>query len=99
MVAVMDALRALAVEKKVRAPKGNIPLFNRSFLTFVKLFGRVYDLGLITSYKIGTSSYLQDSNKVPMMLKKGKIAFFPSMSGNKKKVKRIFKAYRKNKVT
>ena len=99
LVAVMDALRALAVEKKARTPKGNIPLFNRSFLTFVKLFGRVYDLGLITAYKMGTSSYLQDSNKVPMMLKKRKIAFFPSMSGNKKTVKRIFKAVRKNKET
>lgn len=99
MVAVMDALRSLAVEKKAQTPKGNIPLFNKAFLKFVSMFGRVYDLGLITSYKIGTASYLQDTDKVPMMIKKKKIAFFPSMSGNKKTVKRIFKAYRQNKET
>jgi len=99
MVAVMDALRALAVQMKKPAPKGNLPLFNRSFLKTVSLFGRVYDLGLITAYKIGTASYLQDSDKVPVMLRKKKIAFFPSLSGGRKTVKRIFKRANRNKET
>jgi len=91
MVAVMDALRALTVERNAATPEGNIPLFNRSFLKTVRMLGRAYDLGLIAAYKIGTSSYLRDSEKVPMMIKKKKITILPSWSGNRKTVKTIFK--------
>jgi heterodisulfide reductase subunit C2 len=98
-VAVMDALRALAVERKAATPRGNIPLFNRSFLRTVNIFGRTHDLGLMAAYRIGTSSYLQDSEKVPMMLKKRKIAILPSWGGNRKIVRRIFKKVRQSKGT
>lgn len=98
-VAVMDALRALAVERKAATPRGNIPLFNRSFLKTVNIFGRTHDLGLLAAYKIGTSSYMQDSEKVPMMLKKKKIAVLPSWGGNRKTVRRIFKKVRQRKGT
>ena len=96
MVAIMDALRALAVERKAATPKGNIPLFNRSFLRTVRFFGRTYDLGLMATYKIGTASYLQDSDKIPMMLKKKKIAMLPSWGGSGKTVRRIFKKIRQH---
>ena len=99
MVAVMDALRALAVERNAETPKGNIPLFNRSFLKTVNIFGRAYDFGLMAAYKIGTSSYMQDSEKIPMMLKKKKIAILPSWSVNRKTVKKIFKKVGQNKGT
>jgi hypothetical protein len=55
------------------------------------MFGRTYDLGMIAAYKIGTSSYFQDTDKFPMMLQKRKIALFPSFKADKKYVKRIFK--------
>jgi len=97
IVSVMDALRTLAIEKKAAVPEGNIPLFNRAFLKTVELFGRTYDLGLITAYKIGTSSYLQDADKVPMMIKKKKIALLPSLGADRKTVRRIFKQARKSK--
>ena len=47
---------------------------------------------MIAKYKMGTSTYLQDTDKFPMMLRKGKIALLPSFKGNKKYIKRIFKA-------
>ena len=90
MAAVMDALRVIAMRKKVARQKGNVPLFNKSFLKTVKMFGRTYDLGMIAAYKIGTSSYFQDTDKFPMMLKKGKIALFPSFKADKKYTNRIF---------
>jgi len=80
----MDALRVIAVRKNLSKQKGNVPLFNKSFLKTVKMFGRTYDLGMIAAYKIGTSSYFQDTDKFPMMLKKGKIALFPSFKADKK---------------
>jgi len=91
MVAVMDALRKLAVSRKAAIPEGNVPLFNRAFLKTVNIFGRTYDLALMAIYKIGTSSYAQDAGKIPVMLKKKKIAMLPSWSANRNTVKRIFR--------
>jgi heterodisulfide reductase subunit C2 len=91
MAAVMDALRILSVKKKLTKQKGNVSLFNKSFLKTVKMFGRTYDLGMIAAYKMETATYLQDTDKFPMMLKKGKIALFPSFKGDKKYIKKIFK--------
>ena len=90
MAAVMDALRIISVKKNAAKQKGNVPLFNRLFLRTVGMFGRTYDLGMIAAYKIGTSSYFQDTDKFPMMLRKRKIALFPSFNANKKYIKRIF---------
>jgi len=91
MAAVMDALRIISVKKNAAKQKGNVPLFNRWFLKTISIFGRTYDLGMIAAYKIGTSSYLQDTDKFPMMLQKRKIALFPSFKADKKYVKRILK--------
>jgi heterodisulfide reductase subunit C2 len=97
MVSVMDALRKLAMEKKAAIPAGNVPLFNSAFLKTVKMFGRTYDLGLMALYKIGTSSYTRDTDKLPVIFGKKKIAFLPSWSSKRHTVKHIFDKVRKNK--
>ena len=91
LAGVIDALRIISVKKNTVKQKGNIPLFNKWFLKTVNIFGRTYDLGMIAAYKIGTATYLQDADKFPMMLQKGKIALFPSFKADKKYVNRIFK--------
>jgi heterodisulfide reductase subunit C2 len=95
MASVIDALRIMSVRKNSSKQKGNVPLFNKSFLKTVKMFGRTYDLGMIAAYKIGTGSYFEDTEKFPMMLKKGKIALLPSFSGDKKSVKKVFRETQK----
>jgi heterodisulfide reductase subunit C2 len=90
MAAVMDALRIIAVRNNASRQKGNVALFNKLFLKTVRMFGRTYDIGMIAAYKLGTSSYLQDTDKFPMMLLKGKIALTPSFKANKKYTNRIF---------
>ena len=91
MAAVMDALRVLAVRKKGSAVKEKVHIFNKAFLNTVRLFGRTFDLGMIAAFKVKTSSYLQDTEKFPMMLRKRKIALLPSFKGSKKYIQRIFK--------
>src|SRR4030042_31955 len=91
MAAIMDALRIIAVHGKSSGQKGNVHLFNKYFLNTVRLFGRTYDLGMLAAYKVGTSSYMQDTDKFPMMLRKRKIALLPSFKADKKYIKRIFK--------
>ena len=91
VAAVMDALRRLALERGTAAPEGNVPLFNRAFLKTVETFGRSYEIGMITAYKLGTGKLMNDTEKFPAMLKKGKIALLPPRGGDKQTVKRIFK--------
>jgi heterodisulfide reductase subunit C len=87
---IIDALRAVALEKGVAKPAGNAPLFNRLFLDTVKRYGRTYDLQMIASYKLGTGKLMDDMEKFPVMLKKGKMAVLPPSGADRTKVKRIF---------
>jgi heterodisulfide reductase subunit C2 len=94
--AVIDALRALALERGASVPAGNVPLFNRKFLETVKSFGRSYDLSMIAAYKLGTGDLMSDVEKFPAMLIKGKIAMLPPSGADKKTVKRIFEKSAQN---
>lgn len=91
MAAVMDALRILNAKRKTAAENDEVKKMNESFLNSVKLFGRTYDIGMIMGFKLKTKKLMQDSDKMPAMLIKRKIAFFPNFGGEKKYVKRIFK--------
>jgi heterodisulfide reductase subunit C len=90
MAEVIDAMRAIAVQKNASKQKGNVPLFNKSFLKTVQLFGRTYDIGMIAAYKLGSANLLQDTDKFPMLLAKGKISLTPSFKADKKYTNRIF---------
>jgi heterodisulfide reductase subunit C len=94
---IIDALRAIALEKGVAKPKGNAPLFNRRFLDTVKTYGRAYDLQMIATYKLGSGKLTDDVEKFPSMLKKGKMAVLPPSGADKKTVKRIFNGIAKQK--
>jgi len=93
---VIDALRSLSIAKGTKAPKGNMPLFNRMFLENVKIFGRSYDLSMIAGYKLGSGKIMDDAGKFPTMLRKGKIAILPPSGADKKLVQRIFGRAGKN---
>jgi heterodisulfide reductase subunit C len=88
--AVIDALRSLSIAKGIKAPRGNMPLFNRMFLENVRIFGRSYDLSMIMGYKLGSGRIMDDAGKFPAMLGKGKMALLPPSGADKKSVRRIF---------
>jgi heterodisulfide reductase subunit C2 len=90
MAEVMDALRVLAEARGAAKPEGNMPLMNRLLLGTIKRFGRTYDLGAMALYKAGTASYGKDLDKLPAILKKGKIALLPPRGADRKTVQRIF---------
>jgi heterodisulfide reductase subunit C2 len=97
VAAVMDALRKIALVQGASKQEGNVPLFNKAFLKTVELLGRTYEIGMIAAYKMGTGKFMNDTEKFPTMLKKGKISLFPSFGGDRKTVKRIFKKTKQNK--
>jgi heterodisulfide reductase subunit C len=96
VAAVMDALRKLALQRGASKQKGNVPLFNKAFLKTVEVFGRSYEMALITAYKLGTGKLMNDTEKFPTMLRKGKIALIPSLGGDRKTVRRIFRKVRRS---
>jgi heterodisulfide reductase subunit C2 len=93
--AVIDALRAIAIAKGVAKPIGKAPLFNKAFLDTVKIYGRAFDLQMIASYKLGSGKLMDDMEKFPEMLAKGKMAVTPPSGADKKTVKKIFKGLKK----
>lgn len=97
VAAVIDALRKLARERGASAQEGNVPLFNRAFLKTVETFGRTYEIGMIAAYKLGTGKWMNDTEKFPAMLRKGKIALLPPIGGDRKTVRRIFKKTKQHK--
>jgi heterodisulfide reductase subunit C len=94
---IMDALRKLSLERGASTQDGNMPLFNKAFLKTVEVFGRTYEMAMITAYKLGTGKLMNDTEKFPAMLIKGKISLLPSLGGDRKTVRRIFKKVRKSK--
>ncbi len=92
LAAVMDALRTVSIARGIAPPKGNMPLFNREFLSMVERYGRAYDLRTIALYKLRAGKLAQDMEKFPTMLRKGKMAVMPPSGARKEMVKRVFRA-------
>ena len=77
IAALNDALRRLS-RARGQADRGStVPTFNDIFLRTVRRHGRMYEAGLMGSYKLRTRRFLADLEKVPLMLLKGKLALLP----------------------
>lgn len=83
IAAVMDTLRMMAVERKASIPDSRNEKFNRSFLGSVRRHGRVFEVGMMTAYKLRSLDLLADVGKVPQMLLKGKLTLLPNRCGAK----------------
>jgi heterodisulfide reductase subunit C len=91
VAAVMDALRMMAIERKVAVPNRRPEKFNDSFLSSVRWHGRVFELGMMAYYKLRTGDLLSDVDKAPKMLAKGKLSLLPNRSGSAKEVREVFR--------
>jgi heterodisulfide reductase subunit C len=87
---VMDALRIMAVERKVDLSDAHSEAFNRSFLRSVRRHGRVYEMGMLTAYKMRSRDFMSDMDKAPKLLAKKKLSLLPNRSGAADEVKKVF---------
>lgn len=88
---LMDYLRQQALEKKTVSRKArNILSFHRAFLDSIKYTGRLYEVGLVGSYKLRTWHLLQDLAVAPVMFIKGKLPLIPEMIKGRKQMFKIF---------
>jgi len=88
---VMDALRILAIERRIDLPDARGKQFHRSFLGSIRRHGRVYEMGMMTAYKLRIGDLLSDVDKVPQLLAQGKLSLLPDRSGDIRQVRGIFR--------
>ncbi len=90
LAAVMDALRRMAQEEKVKFKEKDVPLFNRIFLATIRRYGRLYEAGLIGSYNLKSGHFFKDILMSPKMFRKGKMNLLPKKTKNIKEIKKMF---------
>lgn len=91
---VMEALRVMSVDRDMVSIR-NVRLFYDEFLNSVKIFGRVFETGLLATYNIKSGKPFTDMDLAPKVLKKGKLALKPHMNRGRKAVADIFERFEK----
>lgn len=89
---VIDALREIALREEAPGISTRLRAFHRSFLDQVRAYGRVYELGLMVSYKLRTGALFDDAALAPASLARGKLKLLPTRIRGAEEVARIFAA-------
>lgn len=92
VAAVMKVLRAMSVEEGFQQDK-DIRSFYEEFLKSVKVFGRVFETGLLGQYNLRMFKPFTDVDLAPPVLKKGKLALWPHRIRGRKEVAEIFQRF------
>jgi heterodisulfide reductase subunit C2 len=95
IAAMNDALRRMSLAAGQVVKGSRVPAFNSTFLMIIRRLGRMYEMGLMSIFKMRTMDLVSDVNKMPMMLKKGKLAMFPPMIGGGKARRVLFDRVRR----
>jgi heterodisulfide reductase subunit C len=88
---VMDALRIMAVERKAELGDAHGKHFARAFLGSVHRHGRVYEMGMMTGYKLRSGDVLSDLAKASQMLTKRKLPLLPKRSRSVRELREVFR--------
>jgi heterodisulfide reductase subunit C len=91
IVAVMDALRHLALEEDIRIPEEDILNFHREVLNSIERYGRTHKLEIMLRYKIKSRHLFSDLDTGVVMLARRKLDLRPSRVHSAKEIKRLFK--------
>jgi heterodisulfide reductase subunit C len=90
--AVIDALREIALKAFPDGVPRRIAAFNSAFLDQIRTNGRIFEFGLVASYKLRSGALFADIDSVPGMLARGKLALTPKRIQGIREVRRIFEA-------
>ena len=92
---VMDVLRRRAIEEGLAPEATPEAIFNELFLRSVRRHGRVYEMGMLTQFKMRTGALMRDVEKFPSMVAKGKISLLPPKGGDSQAVRKVFEKVKK----
>lgn len=95
---LMDYLRSESLRQKKVNPKAkDILSFHKAFLDCIGKTGRLFEVGLITDYKMRTFHFFQDVLLAPKLYLKGKLHLLPELVKDRSAISRIFEKTIKNK--
>ena len=87
---VMDTLREIALQEKIRGKEINIPAFHQTFLNNIRRFGRSHELSMLLLLKLKTRDIFSDIVLGIRMLPKGKLKPLPRRVKGLKEIRTIF---------
>lgn len=91
LIAVMDALRQVALAQGYRPAERDAVLFHRLFLGVVQRFGRSYEAAMLGLFKVLSSVPIwKDIPAGVNLFVRGKVPLIPPLGGNAAEVRRIF---------
>ncbi len=76
---VVDTIRIIVQEKKIKADTKNERLFNWLWMKMLKYMGRIYEVGLTGMLNLLTCKPFKDLPLGMKMIKKGKLKLLPSI--------------------
>ena len=94
---IMDVLKEKMLDAKAPIAEKKIVVFHEGFLLMIKLFGRLFELGLIGLYKTKTGMFTQDMGLGMKMMKCNKLHFLPTRINRSGEIRRIFSQAREHK--
>ncbi len=89
---LIDGLREIAARERPEAGPKRIAGFHQAFLEQIARHGRVYEFGLIASYKLRTGALFDDLTVAPGTFARGKLRLLPSTIDGIEDVRRIMAA-------
>lgn len=78
---VASVLRILAHQRGIPSKVPSVKVCDQEFLRNMKLFGRIFEFGLVNQLKLKTGKYKQDMDLALPVILKRKIKFLPSFAG------------------
>ena len=89
---IMDGAKIIAQQRGVKPPVISVPAFYAAALSNIKMFGRMYELGIIGDLKRRTGEFTKDMGLGIKMFSKGKLKLIPHYSA---RARRIFNRVKK----
>jgi len=92
---VMDTLKEMALEEKIKSRQKVAALFHKGFLANLKRFGQLHEASLMAVLKLKTLNLFSDLKLGLKMFLRGKIALFPKRIKGRKEIRKLFKEIRR----
>jgi heterodisulfide reductase subunit C len=92
IVAVMSALREIAIEESVQIAEPGIFHFHQEVLNSIQRYGRTHKLEIMMKYKLRQRDFFSDIDMGLRMLAKRKLDLRPSKIMNKTQIRKLFSA-------
>ncbi len=89
ITAIMEFLTREARARGIEPPVREVNIFNEAFMREVRLWGRVYEVGLMAEMNLRTGRPTQDFQLGMKMIRKRKIGFLPKLTRPPRKVKPV----------